>query len=100
MNTEHPTSNIQHRTALEATSRDAARLSDDALSREIALRERPQPREHQYKVRIGHTEMTVGGRDPADAVRNARRRLANELPRLWDVIYRMSDEEFRVEEVR
>jgi hypothetical protein len=95
MNIEHPTSNIQHRTSLETTSRETAGLSDDTV-----LRERPQPHEHQYKVRIGHTEMTVSGRDPADAVRNARRRLAGELPRLWDVIYRMSEEEFRVEEVR
>jgi len=55
---------------------------------------------HQYRVRIGHTEVIVGGSNAAEAVQLARRQLANELPRLWDVIYRMSDEEFRVEEVR
>ena len=86
MNIEHPTSGIQQR---------MTHPSDDTT-----LRDRPQAHEHQYKVRIGHTELTVSGQDPADAVRNARRGLAGELPRLWDVIYRMSAEEFRVEEVR
>ena len=91
----HPTPKIEYRTPHDTAPREVARRSDDTV-----LRERSTQREHQYKVRIGHTELTVNGRDPADAVRNARRRLANELPRLWDVIYRMSDEEFRVEEVR
>ena len=90
-----PAPKIEYRTPHDTVSREVARLSDDTV-----LRERSRAREHQYKVRIGHTELTVNGCDPNDAVRNARRRLAGELPRLWDVIYRMSAEEFRVEEVR
>ncbi len=85
MNVEHPTSNIQ----------PPLHPSDDT-----AAPERQPVYIHQYKVRIGHTEVTVGGNDTSDAIRNARRRLAGELPRLWDVIYRMSEEEFRVEEIR
>jgi hypothetical protein len=91
MNIEHPTSNIQPRTL---------HPSDDTIpSEDTAERDRQQVYVHQYKVRIGHTEVTVGGNDASEAVRNARRRLAGELPRLWDVIYRMSEEEFRVEEI-
>jgi hypothetical protein len=44
--------------------------------------------------------VTVSGNSAAEAVLHARRRLAGEMPRLWDVIYRMSEEEFRVEEIR
>jgi hypothetical protein len=80
MNTERPTPDSQHPGANPADAAAAGR--------------------HQYKVRIGHTEVIVPGSDASDAVRNARRQLAGVFPRLWDVLYRMSDEEFRVEEVR
>jgi hypothetical protein len=85
MNVERPTSSFEQPTAKPADS---------------ATRPTVPPGQHQYKVRIGHTEMVVAGHDASEAVENARRQLAGELPRLWDVIYRMSAEEFRVEEVR
>ena len=56
--------------------------------------------EHSVFVPDENRERNVRLLDFDDPDRNARRRLAGELPRLWDVIYRMSAEEFRVEEIR
>ena len=51
----------------------------------------------QYTVAVGHAEVTVTGRDEADAVRQARRKLAVTTPRLWDIIYDLDDHLFRVD---
>lgn len=51
----------------------------------------------QYTVAVGHEEVTVFGRDEADAVRQARRKLGEKTPRLWDMIYKLDDYLFRVD---
>ena len=51
----------------------------------------------QYTVAIGHAEVTVTGRDEADAVQQARRKLGVNTPRLWDVIYELDDRLFKVD---
>jgi hypothetical protein len=55
---------------------------------------------HEYKVTLGHVEVTVTGRDEADALRRARQQLSNELPRLWDRVYMAQETEFRVNEIQ
>ena len=53
-------------------------------------------RENKYRVRVGHTQTTVvcGTRD--EAIRLARQRLRDDMPRLWDVIQLIADKDFRV----
>ncbi len=51
-----------------------------------------------YKVQIGHAEVVVNGQDQADAVHQARKKLSAEMPRLWDLIYKMEDTQFDVRE--
>ena len=53
-----------------------------------------------YHVAVGHAETTVRCRTPIDAIRLARRRLSEEMPRLWDVIHRIDEREFRVDLTR
>jgi len=50
-----------------------------------------------YRVRVGHAEVTVRSPSPEEAIRLARRQLCAEMPRLWDVISRMEDRQFRVD---
>ena len=52
-----------------------------------------------YKVKLGHAEVTVKGRDEAEAVQKARKALSNELPRLWDKIYQTDARQFVVHEL-
>ena len=54
------------------------------------------PTGKQFSVKIGHTEVVVDAASAEDAVRNARRQLGQELPRMWDVIYRLDDVHFQV----
>ncbi len=53
-------------------------------------------RENKYHVCVGHTQTTVvcGTRD--EAIRLARQRLSEDMPRLWDVIQLIADKDFRV----
>ncbi|MBX3412851.1 MAG: hypothetical protein KF708_09200 [Pirellulales bacterium] len=50
-----------------------------------------------YRVRVGHAEVTVRSQSQEEAIRLARRQLCAELPRLWDVIHRLEDAQFRVD---
>lgn len=50
----------------------------------------------KYLVQIGHTSVEVEGIDRADAIRQARRRLSAELPRMWDLIHQADERRFRV----
>lgn len=52
-----------------------------------------------FRVRVGHAQLTVAGRDRTDAIQQARRRLGLDMPRMWDVVYKIDDKEFRVDEV-
>ncbi|MCA9178930.1 MAG: hypothetical protein KDB14_30915 [Planctomycetales bacterium] len=49
-----------------------------------------------FRVRVGHEQLLVRGCDRADALREARRRLCLELPRMWDVIQGLDDSRFDV----
>jgi hypothetical protein len=50
-----------------------------------------------YRVRVGYWELRVKARDPQEAIALARRQLARELPRLYDVIRNLSLSQFQVE---
>jgi hypothetical protein len=55
-----------------------------------------QPRKSYY-VRVGHWEIRVTARDADEAVAIARRQLARDLPRLYDIIRNLTANRFRVE---
>ena len=50
-----------------------------------------------YRVRVGHHDFRVRARDAAEAVEVARRQLARELPRLYDVIRKLTESQFQVD---
>jgi hypothetical protein len=50
-----------------------------------------------YRVRVGHLDFRIKARDAAEAILLARRQLACELPRLYDVIQRLTPNQFQVE---
>jgi hypothetical protein len=50
-----------------------------------------------FRVRVGHWEVRVRAADPSSAVEAARRQMARELPRLYDVIRGMTAARFQVE---
>lgn len=54
-------------------------------------------RSQRYRVRVGHLEVTVYGRSTQEAIRLARKELSRQLPRLWDVLHRIGDQQFRVD---
>lgn len=53
----------------------------------------------QYNVQVGHWRVQVPGRDSSDAIEHARRRLCEDMPRLWDVILKLHVDRFTVESV-
>lgn len=52
-----------------------------------------------YRVQVGHTSTTVQGRSRDEAIQAARRALCREMPRMWDVIHKLEDDQFVVEQV-
>lgn len=50
-----------------------------------------------YRVRVGHWEVCVRAADAEEAIRMARRQLARDLPRLYDVIQNLTTARFQVE---
>ena len=50
-----------------------------------------------YRVRVCHHEFRVKAHDSAEAVLLARRQLARELPRLYDIIRGLEESRFQVE---
>ena len=60
----------------------------------------PRAATRRYVVRVGHFSVTVDCGSSQQAVREARRRLEVEMPRLWDVIAQLEPSRFRVQEVR
>jgi len=50
-----------------------------------------------FRVRVGHWELRLKARDADEAMQLARRRLARELPRLYDVIQNLTTARFQVE---
>ena len=50
-----------------------------------------------YRVRVGHWEVQLKAHDAEEAVQLARRQLAREMPRLYDVIQTLTATRFQVE---
>jgi hypothetical protein len=53
-----------------------------------------------YRVQVGHTATTVQGRSREEAIREARRKLCQEMPRMWDMIHKLEDSRFEVVAVK
>ena len=51
----------------------------------------------RFRVRLGFLETVIQAADPAQAVQLARRQLALEMPRHWDMIYSAQPARFQVE---
>ena len=49
-----------------------------------------------FRVQVGHNTLNVQGASAEEAVREAKRRLCLELPRMWDVIQSLDDSRFQV----
>ncbi|MGE0535511.1 MAG: hypothetical protein AB7O68_11100 [Pirellulales bacterium] len=60
---------------------------------------RQQPRLTRFRVEVGHSQVIVLARDAAEAVREARAALGRDMPRLWDIIHRLDDQQFVVQAV-
>jgi hypothetical protein len=50
-----------------------------------------------YQIRVGHLQFRVKARDAAEAIELVRRQLARDLPRLYDVIRKLTTTQFHVE---
>ena len=50
-----------------------------------------------YRIRVGHWEICLKARDVDEAIQLARRQMARELPRLYDVIRNLTAARFQVE---
>ena len=50
-----------------------------------------------YRVRVGHHEYQLKARDAAEAILLAKRQLAQDLPRLYDVIRNLAPAKFEVD---
>jgi hypothetical protein len=50
-----------------------------------------------FRVRVGHWEVCVRAADADEAIRIARRQMARDLPRLYDVIRALTAARFQVE---
>lgn len=49
-----------------------------------------------YHIRVGHWEIRLQAHDPEEAITLARRQMARELPRLYDVIRTLTATRFQV----
>lgn len=52
-----------------------------------------------YRVEVGHNSVMVESSSTEGAIQAARTLLSTQLPRLWDVIQKMSPDKFRVSTV-
>jgi hypothetical protein len=52
-----------------------------------------------YRVQVGHATTTVRGRSVEEAIREARRALCQDMPRMWDAIHKLDDGCFAVMEI-
>jgi hypothetical protein len=50
-----------------------------------------------FRIRVGHWEICLKARDADEAIELARRQMARELPRLYDVIRALTASRFQVE---
>lgn len=57
----------------------------------------PQSQKRKYRVRVGHTTVVVEAASAEEAIREARRQLCHEMPRMWDVIQSLETTRFEVQ---
>jgi hypothetical protein len=50
-----------------------------------------------YRIRVGHYEIRLKAHDAEEAITLARRQMARELPRLYDIIKDLTTNRFQVE---
>jgi hypothetical protein len=50
-----------------------------------------------YRIRVGHWEIRLKARDADEAIALARRQMAHDLPRLYDVIRSLTANRFQIE---
>jgi len=50
-----------------------------------------------YRIRVGHYEIHVKAHDSDEAISLARRQMARELPRLYDIIRNLTTTRFQVD---
>ncbi len=50
-----------------------------------------------FRVRVGHWEIRIQARNGDEAIEAARRQMARELPRLYDVIRNLTPTRFQIE---
>ena len=62
------------------------------------MHERPLSTQ-RFSVRVGMREVEIQCLSREEAIEHARRKLCNELPRLWDVIAAMDVHKFEVREL-
>ena len=58
----------------------------------------PMENTRRYLIELGHARVHVESSSPKEAIREARRQLCADMPRLWDVIQGMDESRFRVAE--
>ena len=49
-----------------------------------------------YEVKVGHTAVWVRAGSRDDAIKQARLKLSQDMPRLWDVIHGLAESRFDV----
>lgn len=59
-------------------------------------RETPAPDTRFYRVEVGHNSVMVESTSTEGAIRAARTLLSQQLPRLWDVIQKLTPDKFVV----
>lgn len=50
----------------------------------------------EFEVKVGLMSVVVRGASQEEAITNARAKLSNELPRMWDIIHGLDDSRFDV----
>ena len=63
------------------------------------MKNRKNANSQQYKVTVGFAQVTVDARNRSEALSVARRKLSQDVPRLWDVIFNMDAHRFQVDPV-
>ena len=53
----------------------------------------------KYRVELGLVEVVVECRSKDEVIRIARRKLSDDMPRLYDVIHGAEDQEFQIDEI-
>jgi hypothetical protein len=59
----------------------------------------PPPDTRIYRVEVGHNSVMVESTSTEGAIRAARTLLSQQLPRLWDVIQKLTPDKFTVSTV-